>query len=114
MVGQSGTARPTFLLVTIPPLQMSNSVAAHVSHAKRLSHFVDLSTEEDMTNETDGTNAADAPLVLARKIYPPGLGDGDAAGSAGLLWGCSAPGDGEGAAPCAPPASSARSFSHAW
>jgi len=49
---------------------MSNSVAAHVSHAKRLSHFVDLSTEEDMTNETDGTNP-----TLAGRIYPPGLGE---------------------------------------
>jgi hypothetical protein len=43
VVGQSGTASPTFLLVTIPPLQMSNSVATHVSHAKRLSHLVGLS-----------------------------------------------------------------------
>src|SRR5438046_6071547 len=42
VVGQSGTASPTPLLVTIPPLQMSNSVAMHVSHAKRLSHFVDV------------------------------------------------------------------------
>ncbi len=32
------TASPTFLLVTIPPLQMSKSVATQVSHAKRLSH----------------------------------------------------------------------------
>jgi hypothetical protein len=29
--------------VTIPPLQMSKSVATHVSHAKRLSHLVELS-----------------------------------------------------------------------
>jgi hypothetical protein len=37
VVGQSGTARPTFLLVTIPPLQIRSSVAATVNHAKRLS-----------------------------------------------------------------------------
>jgi hypothetical protein len=30
------------LLVTIPPLQMSKSVAAHVSHAKQLSQGIDL------------------------------------------------------------------------
>lgn len=42
MVGQSGTASPTFLLVTIPPLQISNSVATHVSHPNRLSQRVDL------------------------------------------------------------------------
>jgi hypothetical protein len=36
-----------FLLVTIPPLQMSKSVAMHVSHAKRLSQGVDLPTEEE-------------------------------------------------------------------
>src|SRR6266516_3656800 len=40
VVGQSGTDRPTPLLVTIPPLQMSKSVATHVSHAKRLSHLL--------------------------------------------------------------------------
>ena len=45
------------------------------------------------------------------KNYPPGLGD--TAGAAGLFCGCGTPGDGEGAAPCAPPASSARSFNHA-
>src|SRR5215472_14573735 len=42
VVGQSGTARPTFLLVTIPPLQISRSVATHVIHANRFSHFADL------------------------------------------------------------------------
>src|ERR1044072_7011265 len=42
VVGQSGTASPTFLLVTIPPLQMSKRVAMHVSHAKRLSHFAEV------------------------------------------------------------------------
>jgi hypothetical protein len=31
------------LLVTIPPLQMRNNVAMHVSHAKRLSNVGDLS-----------------------------------------------------------------------
>jgi hypothetical protein len=47
VVGQSGTASPTFLLVTIPPLQISNSVARHVSHANRLSHLSDLPTREE-------------------------------------------------------------------
>jgi hypothetical protein len=47
VVGQSGTASPRFLLVTIPPLQISRSVATHVSHANRLSHFVDLPTAEE-------------------------------------------------------------------
>jgi hypothetical protein len=42
VVGQSGTARPTFLLVTIPPLQMSNSAATQMNHAKRFSHLPDL------------------------------------------------------------------------
>jgi hypothetical protein len=42
VVGQSGTASPTFLLVTIPPLQISRSVTTHVSHANRFSHFVDV------------------------------------------------------------------------
>src|SRR5215831_14317061 len=46
VVGQSGTARPTFLLVTIPPLQISRSVATHVNHAKRPSHVADLATGE--------------------------------------------------------------------
>ena len=84
----------------------------HVSHAKQVSHFVDFSTGEDTTNESNETNAANAPLAPARKIYPPGLGDGDAAGSAGLPWGCGARCDGKGAA-WALPASSARSFSQA-
>jgi hypothetical protein len=47
VVGQSGTASPTFLLVTIPPLQMSSNVAMQVSHAKRFSHFVDFPTGEE-------------------------------------------------------------------
>jgi hypothetical protein len=47
VVGQSGTASPTFLLVTIPPLQISNSVARHVSHANRLCHFVDFPTGKE-------------------------------------------------------------------
>src|SRR5262249_30720507 len=42
VVGQSGTASPTFLLVTIPPLQISRSVATHVSHANRFSHLVEV------------------------------------------------------------------------
>src|SRR5215216_2269393 len=47
VVGQSGTASPTFLLVTMPPLQISNSVATHVSHANRLNHEDDLPTREE-------------------------------------------------------------------
>jgi hypothetical protein len=42
VVGQSGTARPTPLLVTIPPLQIRKTVATHKNQAKRLSHVVDL------------------------------------------------------------------------
>src|SRR4029079_1202079 len=40
VVGQSGTARPTFLLVPIPPLQIKKSVAMAVKKAKRCSHFL--------------------------------------------------------------------------
>jgi len=53
VVGQSGTERPTPLLVTIPPLQMSKSVAMHVSHAKQLSHFVDLAEFPEFISEKD-------------------------------------------------------------
>src|SRR5204863_1570002 len=42
VVGQSGTASPTPLLVTIPPLQMRRSVATHVRHAKRFIHLVEV------------------------------------------------------------------------
>jgi hypothetical protein len=41
VVGQSGTASPTFVLVTIPPLQMSNSAATQMNHVKRFSQFLD-------------------------------------------------------------------------
>src|SRR4029077_186570 len=54
VVGQSGTVRPTFLLVTIPPLQISNSVATHVSHANRLSHVADLPTREEYDRSDEG------------------------------------------------------------
>src|SRR5438552_2067344 len=37
VVGQSGTASPTPLLVTIPPLQIKKRVAAAVNQAKRFS-----------------------------------------------------------------------------
>src|SRR6266536_6329923 len=47
VVGQSGTARPTFLLVTIPPLQISSSAATQMSHVKQFSHLVDFPTEEE-------------------------------------------------------------------
>jgi hypothetical protein len=42
VVGQSGTASPTFLLVTIPPLQISRSVATHVSHANRFNQLFEV------------------------------------------------------------------------
>ena len=51
MVGQSGTASPTFLLVTIPPLQISKSVATHVSHAKWFSHLVEVA--EDIRDQAN-------------------------------------------------------------
>src|SRR5207253_10503778 len=56
VVGQSGTASPTPLLVTIPPLQMSKSVATHVSHANRFRHFFDARTRDDTTEGTDETS----------------------------------------------------------
>src|SRR6478736_5954906 len=80
VVGQSGTARPTFLLVTIPPLQMSRSVATHVSHAKRFSHFLERrsvtavlskfgkdTAHNHTSNDEQPTNAAviDTPLQKA-------------------------------------------------
>jgi hypothetical protein len=39
VVGQSGTARPTPLLVTKPPLQIRKSVAMTVKKANRCSHL---------------------------------------------------------------------------
>jgi len=59
VVGQSGTASPTFLLVTIPPLQISRSVAAHVSHANRLSQRVDLPEFPKFILEKITANGAD-------------------------------------------------------
>src|SRR4029077_4314934 len=53
VVGQSGTASPTFLLVTIPPLQISRSVATHVSHANRFNHFLDLVEFPEFIAEKD-------------------------------------------------------------
>src|SRR4029453_2435571 len=47
VVGQSGTARPTFLLVTIPPLQMRSSAAPQRNHVKRFSQGLDLPTQEE-------------------------------------------------------------------
>jgi hypothetical protein len=38
LVGQSGTAKPTPLLVTIPPLQIKKRVAIAVNKANRNSH----------------------------------------------------------------------------
>src|SRR5580765_3874625 len=59
VVGQSGTASPTFLLVTMPPLQISRSVATHVSHANRLSHVADLPEFPQFTLEKITANGAD-------------------------------------------------------
>src|SRR6516164_10328940 len=59
VVGQSGTASPTFLLVTIPPLQISRSVAMHVSHANRFNHFVDLPESLQFILEKITANSAD-------------------------------------------------------
>ena len=60
--------------------------------------------------KTPGAALHRRPLQKAN--YGPGLGE--ATGAGGLFCGCcGAPGDEEGAAPCAPPASSARSFNHA-
>jgi hypothetical protein len=42
VLGQSGTARPTPLLVTIPPLQIRNNVDAAVNHVKRWSQGLRL------------------------------------------------------------------------
>ena len=45
VVGQSGTARPTPLLVTMPPLQIRSSVAKAVNQAKRFSHDIDFGSD---------------------------------------------------------------------
>jgi hypothetical protein len=45
--------------VTIPPLQMSKSVATHVSHAKRLSHFVEIAEGIQMKLTADHADFAD-------------------------------------------------------
>src|ERR1700730_9870270 len=42
VVGQSGTANPTPLLVTIPPLQIKRSVAAAVNQAKRFNQTLEF------------------------------------------------------------------------
>jgi hypothetical protein len=53
VVGQSGTASPTFLLVTIPPLQMS------VSHAKRFSQVVEVAEGIQTKLTADNADFAD-------------------------------------------------------
>src|ERR1044071_63031 len=70
VVGQSGTARPTFLLVTIPPLQIRSSAATQMNHAKRFSHLLQRSVTavlaklrkdtapNDTSNDEQTTNAA--------------------------------------------------------
>jgi hypothetical protein len=47
------------LLVTIPPLQISSSVATHVSHANRLSQRVDLPEFPQFILEKITANGAD-------------------------------------------------------
>jgi hypothetical protein len=42
VVGQSGTASPTPLLVTIPPLQINSRVADVVYQAKRFSQVLEF------------------------------------------------------------------------
>ena len=111
---------------------MSRSVATHVSHAKRLSHFLDLGDFPEFTLEKITADYADfadefsvAIALWATQRQPSftsarrfahesgySLGLGDAAGWGGLFSGCGAPGEGD-LALCAPPASSARSFSQA-
>jgi len=59
VVGQSGTARPTFLLVTIPPLQIKRSVATHVSHANRFNQRIGLSEFSQFILEKITANCAD-------------------------------------------------------
>src|SRR6202011_453394 len=117
VVGQSGTARPTPLLVTIPPLQISSSVATAVNQAKRFSQRADN---------------VDLCATFVRFDYSPlGVGAGWAGFCSGFAAGFSvfgAPGGGTvpgvgptGGAPggcCVAggafwvPANSARSFNH--
>jgi hypothetical protein len=54
------------LLVTIPPLQISKSVATHVSHANRFNHFIDPRTNDDTTEGRGETNK--------RELNPKKLG----------------------------------------
>src|SRR5881394_2540230 len=83
VVGQSGTARPTPLLVTIPPLQMRSRVAKAVNQAKRLSRR---------------GNDVDLCATFARFDYSPlGVGAGWAGFCSGFTAGFSffgAPGGG--------------------
>jgi hypothetical protein len=67
--------------VTIPPLQMSKSVATHVSHANRFSHFVDARTRDDTTEATDETNLCHQPrkrLTLPARLDTLGQAKGGA------------------------------------
>ena len=74
------------MLVTIPPLQMSSSVAAHVSHANRFSHALERRSMTAEFGDVDCPIDIPAPIErrYRRRIYPPGLDDGEEAGSAGL------------------------------
>jgi hypothetical protein len=47
------------LLVTIPPLQMSKSVATHVSHAKRFNQVVELAEDIRIKLTADYADFAD-------------------------------------------------------
>src|SRR5205814_7235686 len=64
VVGQSGTARPTPLLVTMPPLQMRSSVAMAVNQAKRCSHLEPRSAiAAGATPESNSPGGIEANLV---------------------------------------------------
>jgi len=64
--------------VTIPPLQMSKSVATQVSHAKRFSHGVDLSGSSrriskkitaDYADFADGLSVAVALWAIQHQLF---------------------------------------------
>src|SRR5436190_20521695 len=59
VVGQSGTARPTPLLVTMPPLQIRNSVATDVTQANRCSHLErrSMTADEDSLGDIERRSA---------------------------------------------------------
>jgi hypothetical protein len=48
VVGQSGTARPTPLLVTVPPLQINKRAAAAVNQANRFNQTLEFADDTEM------------------------------------------------------------------